>query len=465
MIESGKETVLLKKLTAALLVVMAAAPLAFAAEPAAVKLKGDGMKDFSAYEMDGSFYTAPVVLTKGGAWKLSWEKDRLYVYVTPKGLSTEEKVEIPYTDINGGKYVDFSYFGSQAGLDYTFKDKKKELTIRKKKASKEGKKAKKDNAMDLSGRPLVLWDVNFLYDPDRAGFEDLTGNHILSPSIGSYEDMEKGSYKWDFQYLKKAKDHGLSVMPLIHNDFEVKKTAAFVRDGKRQDRLVSRMTAIGEVYGLYGYNMDFENMDPKDKDLYTAFMAKLSAPLHDSGMKLTADITVYNAGSPTWSLCYDRAALAQYCDYEIIMGYDETPRTSKYAGSVSSYSWLDKNIPVLTAMVPPEKLILGLPFYTRIYTGNPGHMTSKVLAMKDEEALLERIHAKPVWQPDVRQYTLTWREKGALHRVYLEEEKSLAAKMELLDKYHLAGLAFWRHGFETDGIYGKMEGGKVAGET
>lgn len=199
-------------------------------------------------------------------------------------------------------------------------------------------------------------------------------------------------------------------------------------------------------------------MDPKDRDLYTSFMGKLSRPLHENSMKLTADITVYNAGSPTWSLCYDREALSAYCDYEIIMGYDETPRTSKYAGSVSSYSWLDKNIPILTAMVPPEKLILGLPFYTRIYSGNPGYMTSKTLAMKDEDSLLRRTHAKPVWQPDARQYTLTWRERGILHRVYLEEEKSLSAKVQLLSRYNLAGLAFWRHGFETSDVYEKMEG-------
>ena len=448
---------MIKKVAAALLAMMALWPAVSAASPVTVKLKGDGLKDFSAYEMDGSFYTAPVVLTKGNRWKVTWDSDKLYVLVTPKGMTSEERVEIPYTEINGGKYVDFSYFSEPAGLTYIYKDKKRELSVQKIKFGKV-RKEKKENTMDLSRRPLVLWDVNFSYPMESGGFENLSGNHILSPSIGSYEDMEKGTCKWNFSYLKQAKDHGLSVMPLIHNDFEVKKTASFMRDQKRQDHVISTMTAVGEVYGLYGYNMDFENMDPKDRDLYTSFMGKLSRPLHENSMKLTADITVYNAGSPTWSLCYDREALSAYCDYEIIMGYDETPRTSKYAGSVSSYSWLDKNIPILTAMVPPEKLILGLPFYTRIYSGNPGYMTSKTLAMKDEDSLLRRTHAKPVWQPDARQYTLTWRERGILHRVYLEEEKSLSAKVQLLSRYNLAGLAFWRHGFETSDVYEKMEG-------
>lgn len=58
-------------------------------------------------------------------------------------------------------------------------------------------------------------------------------------------------------------------------------------------------------------------------------------------------------------------------------------------------------------------------------------MKSKVLAMKDQEALINRHGLKPVWQPDARQYTLTWRQGGILHRTYLEEERSLRAKAAL----------------------------------
>lgn len=451
---------MLKKLTAALII--AAIPaLALAEGPAAVKMKGSDFKNFNAYEVDGTFYTAPLVLTKGGKWKLSWEKDRLYVYTTPPAMKKEEKVEIPYREIEGNKYVDFSFFSGQAGLEYTYKPKKKELTVKKKKEKKEGK----EKALPAE-RPLVLWDINYSFRNENSDFAALSGTHILSPTMGSYEDIEKGSYSWNFDYLKRARENSMEVMPLIHNDFEVKKTSLFMHDAKRQEAFISQITALSEVYGLYGYNMDFENMDPKDKDLFTDFMKNLSVPLHEGKKKLTADITVYNAGSPTWSLCYDRTKLADFCDYEIIMGYDETPRTSPYAGSVSSYGWLDKNIQKLITMVPPEKLILGLPFYTRIYEGNPGYMKSKVLAMKDQEALINRHGLKPVWQPDARQYTLTWRQGGILHRTYLEEEHSLRAKAALEKEYYLAGLAFWRYGFEKKGIFEELEGkgdGKQAG--
>ena len=101
---------MLKKLTAAVLLTLALPAAVSAAGPVPVKMKGGDFKNFNAYEVDGTFYTAPVVLTKGGKWKLSWEKDKLYVYLTPAAMKKEEKVEIPYKELEGNRYVDFSFF-------------------------------------------------------------------------------------------------------------------------------------------------------------------------------------------------------------------------------------------------------------------------------------------------------------------------------------------------------------------
>lgn len=448
---------MLRKLTAAVLLALVFPGAVMADGPVPVKMKGSDFKNFNAYEVDGTLYTAPVVLTKGGKWKLSWEKDKLYVELTPAAMKKEEKVEIPYKELEGNRYVDFSFFSREAGLSYTYKPEKKELTIKKVKDKKV-----KETKKEAPERPLVLWDINYSFRSENSDFSSLSGTPILSPTMGSYKDVEENRYSWNFDYLKRARQVDMKVMPLIHNDFDVKTTSLFMHNREKQEEFISRMAALSEVYGLYGYNVDFENMDPKDRDLFTEFMKNLALPLHESGKKLTVDITVYNAGSPTWSLCYDREKLSEFCDYEIIMGYDETPRTSPYAGSVSSYGWLDKNIQKLITMVPPEKLVLGLPLYTRIYEGNPGYMKSKVLAMKDQEALINRHGLKPVWQPDARQYTLTWRQGGILHRTYLEEEHSLRAKAALEKEYHLAGLAFWRYGFEKKGIFEEI--GKEAKE-
>ncbi len=301
---------MLRKLTAAVLLVLVFPAAVMADGPVPVKMKGSDFKNFNAYEVDGTLYTAPVVLTKGGKWKLSWEKDKLYVELTPAAMKKEEKVEIPYKELEGNRYVDFSFFSREAGLSYIYKPGKKELTIKKVKDKKV-----KETKKEAPERPLVLWDINYSFRSENSDFSSLSGTPILSPTMGSYKDVEENRYSWNFDYLKRARQADMKVMPLIHNDFDVKTTSLFMHNRQKQEEFISRMAALSEVYGLYGYNVDFENMDPKDRDLFTEFMKNLALPLHESGKKLTVDITVYNAGSPTWSLCYDREKLSEFCDY------------------------------------------------------------------------------------------------------------------------------------------------------
>ena len=84
-------------------------------------------------------------------------------------------------------------------------------------------------------------------------------------------------------YLKGIKDNGFNVLPLIHNDFDIPGTSAFMHDSKMQEKLISRIDAISEVYDLGGYNIDFENMKQEDKNLYTDLIKKLSGAMHEQG--------------------------------------------------------------------------------------------------------------------------------------------------------------------------------------
>ena len=150
--------------------------------------------------------------------------------------------------------------------------------------------------------------------------------------------------------------------------------------------------------------------------------------------------------------------MAAYVDYEVIMGYDQTPGGSRYSGSVSSYSWLKHHIAMLLKQVPNNKLVLGLPFYTRIWTGKEGQAASSVLMTKQIKSLLGQNNVGLFWNPEDRQYVGIWEENGQTRKVWLEERRSLQEKVSLAHDYKLAGLAFWRYGFETEDIYDQIEG-------
>ena len=418
----------------------------------AIKIKGEGVKS-QALEVEGTLYTEPKLLEVANKWKVAEEGGKLYVLISSSDKKTE-KVQIPEKKIDGKSYVDFSYFHKQSGLDYEYNEKKHLMKIKKQKA----KKAKKGEANHKEKEPVfLLWDPDGEFGKEMPYFSENAGRRLLAPTWGSYEGMRKFTGIPDFDYLKQAKERGMEVMPLIHNDFDLEGTATWVRDKKGIDQWAKKMAALAEVYDLAGYNIDFECMKQKDAPLFTDFIRDIATPLHDIGKELSVDITVYNEGSSIWSLCYDRKGLSAWADYQVVMGYDETPQASRYAGSVSSYPWLESGIKRLLQDIPSEKLILGLPFYTRVWKGNPGYVTSGVLTIKYSDDFIKNHHLKPYWDKTLRQHVASWTEDGVKKQVWLEDGDSLSEKMKLGKSYQLAGYAFWRHGFESDTIYEKLE--------
>ncbi|HCX78013.1 MAG TPA: hypothetical protein DG577_01225, partial [Firmicutes bacterium] len=83
-------------------------------------------------------------------------------------------------------------------------------------------------------------------------------------------------------------------------------------------------------------------------------------------MVLSVDVTRHAAAS-SWSVCYDRAALGRICDYVILMAYDQTSASSSVPGPVASLPWTRDSVNRLLAEVPPEKVILGIPFFNRVW--------------------------------------------------------------------------------------------------
>ena len=443
----------MKKWIAAAVLFSLALPFGVHAEGnTAIKIKGEGVKS-QALEVEGTLYTEPKLLEVANKWKVAEEGGKLYVLVS-SGDKKTEKVQIPEKEIDGKSYVDFSYFHKQSGLDYEYNEKKHLMKIKKQKA----KKAKKGEANHKEKEPVfLLWDPDGEFGKETPYFSENAGRRLLAPTWGSYEGMRKFTGIPDFDYLKQAKERGMEVMPLIHNDFDLEGTATWVRDKKGIDQWAKKMAALAEVYDLAGYNIDFECMKQKDAPLFTDFIRDIATPLHDIGKELSVDITVYNEGSSIWSLCYDRKGLSAWADYQVVMGYDETPQASRYAGSVSSYPWLESGIKRLLQDIPSEKLILGLPFYTRVWKGNPGYVTSGVLTIKYSDDFIKNHHLKPYWDKTLRQHVACWTEDGVKKQVWLEDGDSLSEKMKLGKSYQLAGYAFWRHGFESDTIYEKLE--------
>ena len=305
-----------------------------------------------------------------------------------------------------------------------------------------------------TGKISLVWDHVLGEPADLAQEEKIPGLTVISPTWFAVTD-NRGTVasKADWKYVQDAHDKGYKVWPLISNSFDPDLTKEFLADDAAQDRTVRQLLLFTALYDLDGINIDFENVYDDDKDRLTAFVAKLADRLREQRVVVSLDATV-PSGVPMWSNCYDRAALAKLVDYYMVMTYDEHWRTSPVAGSVASIGWVERGIVNTLQSVPKEKLLMGVPFYTREWRESDNdRVRSSTLWMADVDIRVARYNLKPQWLSAAGQHYIEYGDGAYRYKVWIEDEKSLALKAELAKKYDLAGVAAWRKGFEKPGIW------------
>lgn len=155
------------------------------------------------------------------------------------------------------------------------------------------------------------------------------------------------------------------MLPLVHNQFDSALTTAFLKDAKAQERFTNALIDRLAALGVAGVNIDFELMSGKDRNAYSAFVAKLAKQAHAKNLLVTIDVP---RGSLSWNhlTAYDSERLAASVDYMMIMAYDQYWSGSDSPGSVSGLKWTEEGIQeFLSYGIPRSKLMLGIPLYTR----------------------------------------------------------------------------------------------------
>ncbi|MDX9872814.1 MAG: glycosyl hydrolase family 18 protein, partial [Clostridia bacterium] len=304
-------------------------------------------------------------------------------------------------------------------------------------------------------KPIIMsWEYAEFSTVNPAVLGELGGLQVLSPTWFSLSADGVVLNRADKKYVDWAHQNGRQVWGLFSNSFDPALTHAFLHDTALRSKAIRQILSLAELYNLDGINLDFENMYLQDKAAYVQFVRELAPPLHAAERLLTVDVT-FHSKSENWSLCYDRAALAESADYLMIMGYDEHGAGSSAAGSVSSLPWVEKGLQKMLEEVPAEKLILGVPFYTRLWTettdaGGKKELRTKAYSMTMAQKWLAEHKAKIRLDEETGQNYAEVKSGNVLYRMWLEDEHSLCARIELIKKYRLAGLAAWRRGYEPE---------------
>lgn len=310
----------------------------------------------------------------------------------------------------------------------------------------------------VEGNISLVWDYFSQYASAPNRTEKIKGINVVSPTFFSLQKLGRGNIvanvgKEGENYIQWAHNNGYKVWALLSNDSMKQTTSEILNDYQLRADLINNIVNIVITYNLDGINLDFENIYESDKDMYSRLVIELAPRLKELGKVLSVDVTAPD-GSPDWSLCYDRNLIGEVADYIVFMGYDQNGVSSPTEGTTAGCDWVEANIKKFLNQeeVDADKIILGTPFYTRVWIDENGELDSRVIGMKDiYDSLPAGTEVK--WDDSLKQNYAEYQKGGKNYKVWIEDAESIKYKLELVNTYNLAGAAYWEKDRETKDIW------------
>ncbi|NTV90389.1 MAG: glycoside hydrolase [Clostridiales bacterium] len=303
------------------------------------------------------------------------------------------------------------------------------------------------------GKINLVWDYVGNAKSKYADRTKIEGLDVISPTWFQVSDEEGNvKNKADAEYVKWAHNNGYKVWALFSNSLGgAEATGRFLADTDARDNSIRQLLAFAALYGIDGVNVDFEDLQNSDKDALTQYIRELAPLLREQGLIVSIDINGL--------ACYDREKLGEAVDFVALMAYDQHWKGGGEAGSVAEFAWSEDVVNKFLKTIPAEKLLFGMPFYTRLWkqepaSGNSTKLTSQALSMDAAKKLVDENKADVVWDEECGQFYAEYIKDGAKFMVWLEDVNSINLRTSLVHKYSLAGVASWRLDFEVPAVWG-----------
>lgn len=272
-------------------------------------------------------------------------------------------------------------------------------------------------------------------------------------------------------YVEKARQLKVDVWATVR-DFDgginsQSETYELLSSTSKREKLINQLISDALQTNIAGINVDFEKVSEECGEHYIQFIRELSVRCRQSALVLSVD----NYVPKNYNMQYNRKEQGVFADYVIIMGYDEHHGGSPEAGSVSSYNFVQEGIEETLKEVPAEKVISGVPFFTRLWSEKPKtqeqlakdqgteaaqyatEVKSEAYGMSKAKEKVTEAGADIMWDEEAKQNFATWTDGDTTYKIWLEDVKSLEPKLKLMKEYGLAGSAAWALGQESSDVW------------
>ena len=243
--------------------------------------------------------------------------------------------------------------------------------------------------------------------------------------------------------VRVAREAGLRIVPsIVNGGFDAQRVGDVVNDPARRARHIDDILALVRDNGFDGIDIDYESLNPADRDAFSFFIEELAAALHAEGKLLSIAVHAKTDDAGAWSgaAAQDWARLGAAVDAFKIMTYDFHSGGSE-AGPIAPLDWVDDVLSYAATVVPPAKTWMGVPFYGYDWTGSTGQSLNWRQALK----LAEQNGVEPQRDPSSGEAWFTYSDGS--HTVYFNDAETMAARLDIIRGNH-PGIAIWPLGGE-----------------
>lgn len=277
----------------------------------------------------------------------------------------------------------------------------------------------------------------------------ISGVNVIAPTWYSVTDASGNMSSYaSADFVSKMHQRGIDVWALV-SDFDTNVDFAQLYSSKAaRTNMVNKLVGEAKRYGFDGINLDYENIKSAYAKDYLQFVRELSVACERNGIVLSTD----NYKPEAYNRCYNLKEQSRFVDYVIVMAYDEHYAGTD-AGSVASLPFVKEAVEDTVQLVGKEHVIAGIPFYTRIWTTTDGNTTSRAVGMQAAIDQLNSDGQVALWNDDCGQYVASYTVGNSTRQIWFEEEKSIEAKMQVIQQENTAGVACWKLGLEKSTVW------------
>jgi spore germination protein YaaH len=302
----------------------------------------------------------------------------------------------------------------------------------------------------------------------------LTGENSIKDkyALGKYTTPKE-------QVIARLKANGILLLPTITDDNKKFVLANLLANPTSRSNIVQTIKALVLKYNYDGIDLDFETFYTQDgrsswavlKPNWIAFIKELSTALHDQGKLLSVttppDFAPETKRAGNW--IYSWAEIGPLIDRLRIMAYDFSTTSP---GPIGPLPWTEDGVKYAITQMPASKVFLGIPGYgrdwiTKVEGVCPKDFTSSVVVgakaavvMREAPNLAASNNALPTYNTTNAESTFTYKKTyvdptnsasfcTASRTVWYPDERSYAARTNLVGKYRLGGIAVWTFGMEN----------------